>query len=62
MKITAIMGQEILAQWIDVLNDALQCIPMFDFSKYRLPDALDEVKYADIETKTQDSPESSDRC
>ena len=62
MKITAIMGQEILAQWIDALNDALQCIPMFDFSKYRLPDALDEVKYADIETKTQDSPEISDQC
>jgi hypothetical protein len=61
-KLTALMGQEILGDWIRLLNEALKCIPMFDFSKYNLADGLDEVHYADIIPKEQTEPESTDTC
>lgn len=56
----AITLLEQLNDWIMLLEEAISCLPTFDFSQ-NITGSLDNVTYADI-TKTQDIPESDKTC
>lgn len=54
-----IILNEKLAEWIALLEEAISCIPLFNFGKTLT--SIDDVNYADI-TKTQDIPQSEESC
>lgn len=57
----AIILLEQLNDWIKLLEEAIKCLPSFDFTRNRVFGQIDDVTYADI-TPTQDTPESTTGC
>lgn len=55
----ALILAEKLAAWIELLEEAISCIPLFKPTKALTE--IDDVNYADI-TQTQDIPESEKSC
>ena len=53
--------KEKLEDWIALLEEAMACIPLFDFSRYSVQTAIDDVNYADI-TQVQTVPETEKTC
>ena len=53
--------KEILEDWIALLEEAISCIPLFNFSRYSVQTAIDDVNYADI-TQVQTTPETEKTC
>lgn len=56
-----IVLKEKLDDWIALLEEAMACIPLFDFSRYSVQTAIDDVNYADI-TQVQTTPETEKTC
>ena len=52
---------EKLQAWLDLLEEAIRCLPFFDFSNYKVLTEIDDVNYADI-TQEQNIPESENKC
>lgn len=53
---------EYMEKWLKLLKEALQCIPMFDWNKYRLKAQIDNVDYADIINNENKVPETTKTC
>ena len=53
--------KEKLEYWIALLEEAISCIPLFNFSRYSVQTAIDDVNYADI-TQVQTTPETEKTC
>lgn len=53
--------KEKLDAWIDLLEEAIRCIPLFDFNRYSVQTDIDNVNYADI-TQVQTIPETEKTC
>lgn len=53
--------KEKLEDWITLLEEALSCIPLFDFNRYSVQTTIDDVNYADI-TQVQTVPETEKTC
>lgn len=56
-----LIALEKVQQWIDLLNDTLDCLAIFNISVKKQFNQIDDVNYADIETP-QIIPESSENC
>lgn len=52
---------EKLAAWIELLEEAISCVPLFGFGINKTLTEIDDVNYADI-TQTQDIPETEKSC
>jgi len=61
LKLSILILQEQLNDWMKLLEEAMKCIPTFDFSKNGVIAQLDDVNYADIEQK-QIIPEKNSGC
>lgn len=55
----ALILNEKLAAWIELLEEAISCVPLFKSTKVLTE--IDDVNYADI-TQTQDIPETEKKC
>ena len=53
--------KEKLEDWIALLEEAISCIPLFNFNRYSVQTAIDDVNYADI-TQVQKIPETEKTC
>ena len=53
--------KEKLEDWIALLEEAISCIPLFNFNRYSVQTAIDDVNYADI-TQVQTIPETEKTC
>lgn len=53
---------EYMEKWLKLLKEALQCIPMFDWNKYKLKAQIDNVDYADIINNEKKVPETTQAC
>lgn len=53
---------EYVEKWLKLLKDALQCIPMFNWNKFKLNASIDDVNYADIINNNQSTPQSTTTC
>ena len=53
---------EYMEKWLKLLKEALQCIPMFNWDKYKIKAAIDTVDYADIIDNGSNIPQSSKTC
>lgn len=60
-KIILIM--EKLADWLLLLQEALNCLPLYKFQRRKIISAIDNVEYADIYSDdTQTTPETDSNC
>lgn len=57
----AIVLLEQVNDWITLLDEALKCMPSFDFSRGKVLGAIDDVTYADI-IPEQNTPETTTGC
>jgi hypothetical protein len=53
---------EYMEKWLKLLKEALQCIPMFNWNKYKLNTQIDNVDYADIINNERKTPETTQTC
>jgi hypothetical protein len=53
---------EYMEKWLKLLKEALQCIPMFNWNKYKLNAQIDNVDYADIINNPRKTPETTQTC
>lgn len=53
---------EYMEKWLRLLKEALQCIPLFNWNKYKLNTLIDNVDYADIINNENKTPESTQTC
>ena len=53
---------EYMEKWLRLLKEALQCIPFFNWNKYKLNTQIDNVDYADIINNENKTPETTQTC
>jgi len=53
---------EYMEKWLKLLKEVLQCIPMFNWNKYKLNAQIDNVDYADIINNEKKTPETAQTC
>lgn len=58
----ALILMEYVEKWLKLLDEAMQCIPMFDFTKWKYSAQIDNVNYADITQNEQNTPETTGNC
>lgn len=53
---------EYVEKWLKLLKEALECIPMFNWNKFKLKAQIDNVDYADIINNEAKAPETTQTC
>lgn len=53
---------EYVEKWLKLLKEALKCLPLFNWNRFKLKAQIDNVDYADIINNENKTPETTQSC